>query len=124
MSESTSRLLLVLGTGPGIGDNVASLFASKRFDKVFLVARNSERLASSKKAVLDAAKAANRHVEVKTHSANLSNTNDVKKILTEVDAFGKDALECVFFNAARVRQAGFFDDTEEEILYDFKVCLP
>lgn len=45
VSPSASFALLIFGSGPGIGRNVAMLFAERGFRKVVLMSRNKERLA-------------------------------------------------------------------------------
>jgi hypothetical protein len=44
----TSPVLVVIGSGPGNGLSAASVFASRKFDKIALIARDSARLAKEK----------------------------------------------------------------------------
>jgi NAD(P)-dependent dehydrogenase (short-subunit alcohol dehydrogenase family) len=122
MSERTDRLLLVIGSGPGIGNTTASLFAQKRFNKIALIARNATRLQDDKEGVEKAARDAGREVEVRTWSLDVSDIPKLKETLAETEKFGQ--IEAVFFNAARVIESPFFSHPESEIRYDFEVCLP
>ena len=122
MATSTDRLLLVIGSGPGIGNATASLFAQKRFNKIALIARNATRLQDDKAAVEAAARDVNREVEVRTWSLDVSDIPKLKQALSETEQFGH--IEAVFFNAARVIDSAFFSHPESEIRYDFEVsCL-
>jgi NAD(P)-dependent dehydrogenase (short-subunit alcohol dehydrogenase family) len=122
MSSSTSRVLLVIGSGAGIGNAVTSLFATNgSFNAIALVARSKDRLANDKAAVETAAKSANRQVSVTTYVADASDSAALMPVLAEVEKLGQ--LECVFYNAARVIPSAFFEHSEEEILYDFKVSI-
>jgi NAD(P)-dependent dehydrogenase (short-subunit alcohol dehydrogenase family) len=120
MVESNNRLLLVIGSGPGIGNTVASEFVSKRFDKVALIARSKDRLQQDKQTVEAAAQAAGRNVEVRTWSVDVVDTPNLLKALKEIETFGQ--LDTLFYNAARVIPSQFFEHPASEIEYDFKVC--
>ncbi len=54
-------VLVVIGSGPGIGVATASLFAQKRSGKIALLARNASRLQEDKSSVLDAARQAGKN---------------------------------------------------------------
>ncbi|KAK3369265.1 hypothetical protein B0T24DRAFT_632237 [Lasiosphaeria ovina] len=110
------KTILVLGAGPGIGRAVATLFASKRYNNIVLIARNAERLAAVQKAV----KGANSGVTVKTYAVDTTNTVALFEALDDSDAtFGKP--EVVFYNAARVLPSSFLDHPVEDIEYDLKI---
>lgn len=49
-------ILVVLGSGPGIGLTTAKHFAKKHFSKIVLLSRNSERLEKEKREVEAVAK--------------------------------------------------------------------
>ncbi|KAK3988823.1 hypothetical protein QBC44DRAFT_97113 [Cladorrhinum sp. PSN332] len=114
MSDKT---ILVLGAGPGIGRSVASLFGSKRYSTVVLVARRHEGLEVEKKAIEEAT---GPQVQVATYAVDITKTDDLIKALDDADAhFGKP--EVVFYNAARVLPSAFFTHPVEDIEYDFKI---
>ncbi|KAF2666736.1 NAD(P)-binding protein [Microthyrium microscopicum] len=117
----SDNVLVVIGSGPGIGNHTAGLFAEHRFNKVALLARNTNRLLQDKEAVEEAGKVTNRRVEVKTWSVDVSDTTKLKQILGEVQQFGQ--IEIVFFNAARVIPSEFFGHPESEIRVDFEITI-
>jgi len=111
------KTILVLGAGPGIGRCVTSLFASKRYNNVVLVARRAENLEVEKKAIEEAV---NGRVNVKTYAVDTTKTEDLLTALDDADAaFGKP--EVVFYNAARVLPSPFFIHPVEDIEYDLKI---
>jgi len=115
-----SKTLLVVGSGPGIGRAVATLFASKGYHNVVLIARRADSLASEKTAVEEAV---GTQVNVRTYPVDITDPAALGKALDDADAaFGKP--ECVFFNAARVLPSAFFEHDVKEIEYDLKVCFP
>jgi short-subunit dehydrogenase len=116
---SSNRLLVVFGSGPGIGNAVTSLFVAKRYSKVALLARSEMNLKQSKEVVEAYARDHGRSVEIKTWAVDLANTKALEAVLPEIEQFGE--LECVFYNCARVRQTFFFEETEDEMRYDYDV---
>ncbi|KAL5355049.1 hypothetical protein BJX96DRAFT_170300 [Aspergillus floccosus] len=118
MDATTSRTLLFLGSGPGIGVAVASRFAQERFDRVALFARTQSQLQLDKEAIQTAAQRAGRQVLVKTWQVDISDMDQLKAALKEVESFG--TLECVYFNPARVGESMFFDFPTEKIQSDFQ----
>lgn len=117
---STGKTLLVVGSGPGIGRAVTTLFASKGYSNVVLVARGAESLKAEQAAV---EQAVGSQVKVRTIAVDITDTDALLKGLDEADAaFGKPEL--VFFNAARVLPSAFFEHDVKEIEYDLKVCSP
>jgi len=114
MSDKT---ILVLGAGPGIGRSVTSLFASRRYNNVVLIARRAGQLAVEKRAVQDAV---GRRVNIKTYAVDTAKTEDLLQALDDADAaFGKP--EVVFYNAARVLPSAIVDHPVEDIEYDLKI---
>lgn len=120
MDTPTSRTLLLLGSGPGIGVAVASRFAQERFDHVALFARTQSQLQLDEEAIHSAAQKAGRQVVVKTWQVDVSDGDQLKAALKEVESFG--TLECVYFNPARVGESMLFDFPTEQIQNDFQVC--
>lgn len=47
---SANKKLMVIGSGPGIGRSVTTLFSSKRYNNVALIARREEQLKLEKAA--------------------------------------------------------------------------
>jgi NAD(P)-dependent dehydrogenase (short-subunit alcohol dehydrogenase family) len=114
MSDKT---ILVLGSGPGIGGHVASVFAAKRHHNVVLIARRADALEAEKATVLAAVGA---HVNVKTYAVDTTDTTELLAALDDADAtFGRP--EVVFYNAARVLPSEPLVHPVEDIEYDLKV---
>jgi len=118
-----TKLLVVLGSGPGIGVGVASHFASQNFDRVALISRNADRLQSDVDAVTAAARESNRSdVTVKPYAVDVSDTPSLERVLRRVvEELGKP--EVVVYNAAALRQGKFFETSDEDVNNDFKVGL-
>ncbi|KAK4041220.1 hypothetical protein C8A01DRAFT_34741 [Parachaetomium inaequale] len=113
---ASSKTLLVVGSGPGIGRAVTTLFASTRYTNIVLIARRAESLAQEQAAV----EAASPLATVKTYGVDITDAAAVSKALDDADAaFGKP--ECVFYNAARVLPSAFFEHDVQEIEYDFEI---
>ncbi|OGM45914.1 short-chain alcohol dehydrogenase [Aspergillus bombycis] len=121
MDPASARTLLLIGSGPGIGVAVASLFAQKHFDHIALFARNPSQLQADKETILSSAADVGRQVKVRTWKVDISDLEQFKAALTEVQSFG--TLECVYFNAARVGGSNFFDFAVEDIELDLKVSV-
>ncbi|KAE9380072.1 putative NADP(+)-dependent dehydrogenase [Stipitochalara longipes BDJ] len=116
---ASGRTLVVLGSGPGIGVSVASLWAKNGFEKVALLARDSARLKIDSRTVSEAAGAVGKFVEVQTWSVDLTNTKALNIILEEVQLFGQ--IDCVLFNATAVRKSKLLEEPEEIIEQDFRL---
>jgi NAD(P)-dependent dehydrogenase (short-subunit alcohol dehydrogenase family) len=118
-----SKLIIVLGSGPGIGVGVASHFASQNFDRVALLSRNAERLNSDVAAVSEAARGANRSdVTVKPYPVDVSDMASLERVLRQVvQELGKP--EVVVYNAAALKSGKFFEATEEDVNRDFKASI-
>jgi short-subunit dehydrogenase len=117
MSNYTNNILLVIGSGPGIGNAVGSLFASKRFSRVALLARNATRLASDAESVRNGA--GRDDVDVRTWAVDIANIDALTNVLEQVSGWGR--IETIFFNAARVVPSTFFQTPIDEIRYDFEI---
>ena len=115
-----SSVLVVIGSGPGIGLATASLFASYKFSKIALISRQSARLGEERAAVLQAAKAAGRNIEVFTFSQDIRETESFQRTLKRVEELGE--ISCVHFNAARVGPSNLLTYDEKEVISDFMVC--
>lgn len=114
---ASGKTLVVIGSGPGIGRAVATLFASKGYSNVVLIARRNESLGQEKAALEQAVGA---QVKINTYAVDITDSAALTKALDSADAaFGKP--ECVFFNAARVLPSAFFEHDVKDIEYDFKV---
>ena len=111
-----TKLLVIVGTGPGIGLSTAMLFASKGFN-VALLSRNPDRLEEDVKKVGAAGKGS---VKVVSFPVDVSDYVALKKTLGEVKQdMGKP--EVVIFNAARIADTNIGEPIEEDIIGDFKV---
>lgn len=117
---ASDKTLLVVGSGPGIGRSVSTLFASKRYGKVTLIARNAEQLKTEKAALEEAL---GDKVKVKTFALDVTDSAALLKAVDDSEAeFGKP--ECVFYNAARVLPSQLLSHDVKDMEYDFKVSLP
>lgn len=114
--------LLVVGSGPGIGVNVAKVFAERGFQRVILASRSDERLAKEVAEVESAAGSA--EVRVTATPIDLASKESVNAALGEwAKVLGEGpALEAVLFNAARVGPSKVFEFTEQEVERDMQVC--
>ncbi|OCT49075.1 short-chain alcohol dehydrogenase [Cladophialophora carrionii] len=111
-----TKLLVLVGTGPGIGLSTATLFASKGFD-VALLSRNAARLEEDAQKVGAAGQG---KVKVMSFPVDVSDHVGLKKTLGEVEQhMGKP--EVVVFNAARIAQTVIGETSEEDLIGDFKV---
>jgi NAD(P)-dependent dehydrogenase (short-subunit alcohol dehydrogenase family) len=91
---SKGKALIVIGSGPGNGRAVTTLFAKNRYNNVTLIARRSEQLKPDQKAVEEAAGV---HVNVKTYAVDVFDSDTLLKTLEYIDAqLGKP--ECIFYN--------------------------
>lgn len=113
------RHLILIGVGPGIGRSIACLFASKRYNKVTLIARRAEQLKIEEAAVQTAA--VGNRVEVKSYAVDVVDTKALSAALVESQAlFGQP--ECVYYNAARVGPSELLKYDVTDIENEFKVC--
>jgi NAD(P)-dependent dehydrogenase (short-subunit alcohol dehydrogenase family) len=117
--SSTHNALIVFGSGPGIGRNVAALFAERGFGKVLLMSRNKERLAQD----ADLVRSASTGVDVQEITVDAADSDSVRQALEKADeALGETPLEFVLFNATRLGPSKLFDFSDEELETDLKVC--
>ena len=113
------KTLVVLGSGPGIGVQVACTFAVRGFTHIALVSRNPERLEKDWDRVLDAVQERGYSCQVKKWVCDISDLAALSATLKEIERFG--SLECVLFNAARVAGKPPLDESVEDIEKDFRV---
>ena len=116
-----SSVLVVIGSGPGIGLATASIFASHKFNRIVLISRQSARLEKDRAAVLQTAKAAGKNIEVFTFSQDIRETESFRRTLKRVEELGE--ISCVHFNAARVEPSDLLTYDEKEVISDFMVCI-
>ncbi|KAK0742950.1 putative short-chain alcohol dehydrogenase [Schizothecium vesticola] len=118
MTASTTKTIVVIGSGPGIGIGVASVFVRDGgFGNVALLSRNSVRLAQDVQTLnlLRVSK-----VCVMAFKADASDPEDLKTSLARVEAeFG--APDVVLYNASRMAKGDFEEYSEIEMVEDFKV---
>lgn len=111
--------LVVIGSGPGIGRNVAALFAERGFSQVILMSRDETRLKEDAAFVTSSAPSAS----VEIVRIDLADTDSVATALQEVDRkLERSVLECVIFNAARIGISPILEFGAEELERDLKVC--
>jgi NAD(P)-dependent dehydrogenase (short-subunit alcohol dehydrogenase family) len=114
-----TRTLILFGAGPGIGNHVASEFASKGIDHIVLLARNTERLQNQ-----DAPFVSRRNPDVKvsTLSVDLADISSMPGVIKELDSLtqGED-IEVIFFNAARIKPGKVLGVSVQEMEQDFRV---
>lgn len=108
--------LVLIGCGPGIGRSIASVFASKRYDTIGLVARRQSQLDADRKAVEAVAPDTKTH----TYVADIADGPSLKETLKQI-SHDIGIPETVYFNAAVIRPTSISDETEEAMIYDFKV---
>jgi NAD(P)-dependent dehydrogenase (short-subunit alcohol dehydrogenase family) len=115
----SNRTLLLIGSGPGIGVAVASLFAQRYFHNIALFARNPVQLEKDRETILASAASVNRSVTVQTWQVDIGDLHRLEEALAQVAQFGD--LKCVYFNAARVAPSPFFEFPISGIEEDFRV---
>ena len=114
---SRNKVIVILGSGPGIGVATGSLFASKGFD-VALLSRDAERLDQD----VGRVRMANSNVKVQAYPVDVGDHNALALVLGKVeDDFGPP--EVVYYNAARVAPSKIGSTSPDVFLEDFKVSL-
>lgn len=117
---SQHNALVVFGSGPGIGRNVAAVFAERGFSKVVLLSRDGNRLKEDANFV----KSARAGVSVSTITIDLANTENVRKALQNVEKeLEGTSLLAVLFNAARVGQSKILEFPAESVETDLRVRM-
>lgn len=100
--QAPTGALVVLGSGPGVGLNVAKVFAEHEFRHIILLSRDTARLAGEVSAV----KTVIANAKVEALELDLSKTRaEVQAVLTKVGdilSHWSVPLEVVLYNAARV----------------------
>jgi NAD(P)-dependent dehydrogenase (short-subunit alcohol dehydrogenase family) len=115
---SKNGALVVVGSGPGIGQHVATVFAEHGFEKVILMSRNKERLAKD----ADAVRSVCSSVHIDEIVVDCADADSVRRALETVDdSLGQTPLECVLYNAARLGPSHFFDFPAERLGADLQV---
>jgi NAD(P)-dependent dehydrogenase (short-subunit alcohol dehydrogenase family) len=114
-------VLVVIGSGPGIGVATASIFARRKFDKIALISRDGARLQQDRATILQTATAAGRDVEVSTFAQDVCETISFQKTLKRVEELG--VISCVHFNAARVHPSNLLTYDEKDVVEDFVVFM-
>lgn len=120
MTSRTDRPLILIGSGPGIGRHIACEFASRRFNKVALLARNAERLAEDQAAIKAAT---DDKTEVKTYPVDITNEGEFIATLDKIEK-EMGSPEVFYYNAARVALSKLLESEGREMEYDFQVREP
>ncbi|KAL6804858.1 NAD(P)-binding protein [Trichoderma sp. SZMC 28013] len=117
MSSRSDNVVVVVGSGPGIGTNTAAVFAANKFNKVALVARNPAQLEKDAATVTSAAHG---NAIVKTYSTDVI---DPVKFTATLKQISQDlgTVEVVLYNAAIVAQSRHIEVTDEELIRDFMI---
>lgn len=111
-------VLVVVGSGPGIGRNVGALFAERGFERLILMSRNVSRLQEDAAFVHTTAP----HAKVEVVPIDLADSENVQRALKLVDEKLEGvALECVLFNAARLGVSPVLEFDAESLESDLKV---
>lgn len=110
----SNKVLVILGSGPGLGVATDSLFASKGFD-VALLSRNAQRLEQDGATV----RKANSDVKVKTYPVDVGDHVALSQVLESV-VTDVGAPEVVYFNAANVEPSRIGEVSREYMLENFK----
>jgi NAD(P)-dependent dehydrogenase (short-subunit alcohol dehydrogenase family) len=115
---TSKNILVVLGSGPGIGVSVASLFAQNGdFDHIVLCARRKAQLDVDAEAVRKAGKA-----QVTALVVDLADAGSLKTGLHDISKLA--TLGAVLFNAARVQPSTVLQTSAEELRLDYEVATP
>jgi NAD(P)-dependent dehydrogenase (short-subunit alcohol dehydrogenase family) len=112
---SQNKVIVILGSGPGIGVATGSLFASKGFD-VALLSRNAERLDRDVARV----QKGNPNVKVRAYPVDLGDHNALAAALGKIEV-DLGPPEVVYYNAARVAPSKMGQTGPDFLLEDFKV---
>lgn len=113
---SQAPLLVVVGSGPGIGVATASRFAQEGFH-VALLSRNQERLNEDANKVKSVAKDG---AQIHTFVADAGDHDALKKALESVQQ-KLGSPEVVLYNVAQIVPKTIGDTDPEYLIQDFKV---
>ncbi|KKP02767.1 hypothetical protein THAR02_05156 [Trichoderma harzianum] len=117
MASRSNNSVVIIGSGPGIGSHTAAILASKRFNKVALVARNPAKLEKDAAFVNNAAPG---QLEIKTYPTDIGNSQALAASLAQITN-DLGTPEFVLFNAAVIALTPLLEFDDESILEDFKV---
>ena len=121
--QDTYGALVVIGSGPGVGHHVATLFAERGFQRVILMSRNRGRLLQDAEAV----RSVNPDVRIDEIVLDAADDDSVREALLQAnESLQNTVLECVLFNAARPGSSKLFDFPVKLVEADLKVrvCMP
>ncbi|KAF2234182.1 NAD(P)-binding protein [Viridothelium virens] len=111
----SQNLLVVVGSGPGIGLSTASLFASHGFS-IALISRNAERLQSDVAAVK---KSVSPSSTIKAYSTNVGDSSALSSTLSQIQS-ELGTPEVVLFNVARIQSSTIGQEPVRNIRGDFE----
>ncbi|KAH8660926.1 hypothetical protein BGZ60DRAFT_414291 [Tricladium varicosporioides] len=113
--------LLLVGSGPGIATSVSTLFSSKSFTRIYLIARNINHLERDRATILAELNPERRqHVEVETFVADVLDATAYKAALGKVKQASGGTIDVVVYNAARVAPSSFFETDIDAWAKDFQ----
>lgn len=119
MQHTDSKAIAIFGAGPGIGQAVATEFATQGFNHIILLGRNVQGLDDAKANILHDLRT--KIVRISTVTVDLTQAESVTNACQELDQLSPN-IEVVLYNAARVAPSSLFDTAVNEIEQDFKVC--
>ena len=118
--SSPNRTILILGSGPGIGNHVAAEFVSRgTFNHAILLSRNTARLQED--AAFVQSKAPN--AKVSTLKLDLADLDSIVPTLEKAETLAKEAdspITTILFNAARVYLTPILEAKLSDIELDFR----
>lgn len=115
-----NRTIIILGSGPGIGNHIAASFLSKGFTHAILLSRNTTRLQED--AAFVQPHASSPTAKVSTLRLDLSDLASIPSVLEQIDnLLAGQAPEVIVFNAARIKQTEVLSVPVSEIEEDFRV---
>ena len=117
----STKSLLLLGSGPGIGRHTAAHFASQGFTHIALLSRNATRLEQDAEFVRSHTPDASTNPVLKTYSCDLTDIPTLEATLKQVSTdLGDKVPEVIIFNAARVEPSTLLETPAERVLQDFQ----
>ncbi|PNP45149.1 hypothetical protein TGAM01_v206741 [Trichoderma gamsii] len=117
MSARSNNTVVIIGSGPGIGSHTASIFASKRFNKVALVARNPAQLEKDAATVSSAAPG---QVQVKTYPTDIVDSEKLAATLSQIKN-DLGAPEFILFNASIIAMSPLLEFSEEAVVQELRI---
>jgi len=120
--SSSSKTIVVLGSGPKLGSHVAALFASRGFNNVALLSRNEDRLKEDQQFVLEqAVKGGVKNIEIKVYPVDLQGDPQVLRDVLKVVENDLGPPEVLLYNASKLERSAMFEYTEMALEQGYRV---